>query len=284
LNARTEETLNWAHNKIRSNLEDLVAWDVLTRDIVEPTMSRISTTTSLEETAEDVDLVVEAVFEDLELKQRLFRELDHLCPERTILASNTSSLMPSMLTSATEREDRVIVAHFMYPPHLMPLVEVVPAEGTSDETVDCVVDLIEALDKHPVLVQKEVVGFIVNRIQMALVHEALSIVDEGIASPQDVDLAVKESFGRRLAVAGPVEMIEIMDGWDQLLQVMNYILPHLNRSREAPSVITEMVKEGRLGAKKGSDGFYEWTPESAETWSKQLDRFLAGFLSSSNET
>lgn len=272
-----DEILAQAKDKIRRNLQQMAEWQLISASDIQPIVNRMRFTTSLEEAAGNADLVVEAVVEDLALKQEVFRELDQVCPERTILASNTSSLMPSALASATQRPDRVLVAHFVYPPHLMPLVEIVRSPATSEETVQAVCGVLRAAGKHPVILQKEAIGFIINRLQIALFHEALTIVDRGIASAQDVDIAVKESFGRRMAVAGPFEMIEIMDGWDALLKVMNYILPDLNASREPTSLIRKMVKEGKLGAKRGSDGFYEWPPEAADAWSEKLESFLAEF-------
>jgi len=274
-----EEILVRAKANVQRNLQQMAEWHLISSDAIHPIFNRMRFTTSLQEAACDADLVVEAVVEDLAVKQEVFRELDQVCPERTVLASNTSSLMPSALASVTERPDRVLVAHFIYPPHLMPLVEIVRCPSTSDETVQAVYGALKAAGKHPVILQKEAIGFIINRLQIALFHEALTIVDRGIASAQDVDVAVKESFGRRMAVAGPFEMIEIMDGWDALLKVMNYILPDLNASREPTPLIRKMVKDGALGAKRGTDGFYEWPPGAADAWSKKLESFLAEFAS-----
>ena len=278
----TEEKLQQATQRIQRHLRELTDWGIVPAGEVPSTMDRIQTTTVLEEAAADADLVVEAVFEDLTLKQRIFRELDSICPECTILASNTSSLMPSMLASATERPDRVLVAHYFYPPYLLPLVEIVRSEFTSDETVDTIYELLKAVGKSPIVVQKEALGFIANRLQVALFREALHIVERGIATAQDVDIAVKNSFGRRLAVAGPLEMLEQQAGWDMVLQIAGYILPDLDGSTEICPLVLEKVERGELGAKTGK-GFYEWTPESAEAWRKKMMEALVGFLRTSTE-
>jgi 3-hydroxybutyryl-CoA dehydrogenase len=272
----SQEILEQAINKIERDLQEQKDWGFITAGEVQSTLDNIQTTTVLPDAAADADLVIEAVFEDLELKQRVFRELDQICPEHTILASNTSSLMPSTLASVTNRPDRVLVAHFFYPPPLMPLLEIVRSAFTSDETVAAVYDVAKAARKSPIVVQKEALGFIANRLQVALLREALYIVEQGIATAQEVDIAVKQSFGRRLSIAGPIEMAEVQDGWDLVLQVENYILPDLDVSRRPSRLIFDMVERGELGAKSGK-GFYEWTEASLEAWRKKLVTTLADF-------
>jgi 3-hydroxybutyryl-CoA dehydrogenase len=157
----------------------------------------------------EADFVVEAVFEDLALKRSVFADLDRLSPERTILSSNTSSFMSSQLASATGRPDKVVVANWWNPPYLLPLVEVVRGPDTSDDTIETTRALLTKAGKRPVVLQKESLGFIGNRMQFALLREAVSIVERGIASPEDVDAVVTNSFGRRLAVAGPLEVFDL---------------------------------------------------------------------------
>lgn len=278
----TADKLQRARQAIRRNLEELSDWGLVPAAEIQAAMDRIQTTTAFEEAASDADLVIEAVFEDLALKQQIFRELDGLCPERTILTSNTSTLMPSTLASATRRPDRVLVTHYFYPPHLLPLVEIVRGESTSDETVQVIYRLLKAVGKRPIVVQKEALGFIANRLQVALLREALHIVERGIATPQDVDVAVKNSFGRRLAVAGPFETLEVQDGWDVALQIEKYMLSDLDASKEPSPLILKKIERGELGTKTGR-GFYEWTAESAEAWRKKLAGTLAGFVRSDSE-
>jgi 3-hydroxybutyryl-CoA dehydrogenase len=269
--------LREAREQIRRNLLDQVGWGLISADAVQAVLDRIQETTCLAEAAQDVDLVIEAVPEDLGLKRQVLRELDRLCPEHTILGSNTSSFMPSMLASATERPDRVLGVHFFYPPPLMPLVELVQGPYTSDATVGAVLAAVESAGKCPIVIRKEAMGFLVNRLQSALLREALYVVEQGIASAQDVDTAVKESFGRRLAVAGPLEMAEVQDGWDVIAEIQRHILPDLNASAEPSPLIREMVDRGELGPKTGK-GFYAWAPESLEEWRRRLAGALACFL------
>lgn len=273
----SREQLDRAVRNVRRNLRDLADWGIVSADDVDPIMGRISTCSSLEQALQDVDLVVEAVFERLELKQEVFRNMDAICPPSVILASNTSSLMPSTLAAATKHPERVIVAHFFYPPPLMPLVEIVGNPAVPEDTIQVVCSALKQAGKSPIIVRKEALGFIANRLQVALLREAAYIIDQGIASAQDVDIAVKESFGRRLAHKGPIEMAEVQDGWDVIAQIDRYILPDLDRSIEPAPIILEKINRGEIGPKTGK-GFYEWTPESVASWNRELTRALAGSL------
>lgn len=274
---RSEEKLAQAKLAIERNLRELVQWGILSENRVEPTLDRVRTTTALEQAAGNADLVVEAVVEDLEVKKRLFSDLDAICPERTIFASNTSTLLPSMLAAATNRPDRVLVAHYFNPPYLMPLVEIVRGDQTSDETLRAVHELMKAVGKSPIVCQKEAPGFIANRLQLVLWREAFNIVQRGIASPEDVDIAVKNSFGRRLGVAGPFEIYEHNDGYDLTLQCEQYMLPDMDTSQDSYPLLLEKVAKGELGAKTGK-GFYDWTPEFTRTWREKMVKNLIGYL------
>jgi 3-hydroxybutyryl-CoA dehydrogenase len=274
--------LQTVEDRIHRNLLELVEWGLTERDQVGSTLERIETAEDVEEAGAEADLVIEAVFENLEVKQEVFRTLDAVCPEHTILASNTSSLMPSLLARVTKRPDRVLVAHYFYPPYLMPLVEIVPSESTSDQVVTAVRELLDGMGKKPIVVQKEALGFIVNRLQMALFREALNIVERGIATAQDVDTAVTTSFGRRLAVVGPLQLLEHQDGWEQALAIDQYIVPDLsNRTGPSPLVL-EKIERGELGSRTGK-GFYRWTAASTEAFTRRLEEALAGFLRADRE-
>jgi 3-hydroxybutyryl-CoA dehydrogenase len=167
----------------------------------------------------------------------------------------------------------VLVAHYFNPPYLLPLVEIVRGPATSDATVHTMYDLLTKVGKRPALVQHEVPGFIGNRLQIALVREALSIVEQGIASPQDVDTVIKNGFGRRLAAAGVFEIFEIA-GWGLVSSVMANLLPHISSSTELPRTLQDKVSRGELGVKTGR-GFYTWTAESAEALQQRIARTLA---------
>lgn len=268
----SEENLRQAVESMQSNLEMLMHAGAITRAQAERTVANVSTGTRLRDVVEDVDVVIEAVFEDLAVKRQVFAELDEWCPKRTILASNTSALLPSKLASATQRPDKVLVTHFDNPPYLLPMVEVVRCEATSDETVATICQLLTAVGKSPAIVQKEVPGFIENRLLAALFREAMSIVDRGIASPQDVDMVIKTGFGRRCPVAGIFESYEIA-GWDLVFPGVSQLLLEIDSSRELPASLREKVERGELGVKTGK-GFYEWTPESAEALKQRIVQAL----------
>ncbi len=257
----SRKRLDAAMTNIRKDLSTLAGADLITPHQAEQAMQNIHLILNLEEVG-DADFVVEAVFENLDLKRSIFSRLDAICPPRTILSSNTSTLLPSALASATRRPDKFLVTHYFNPPYLLPLVEVVRGKQTSDETITTVIDFLKKIGKSPALVQKEVPGFIGNRLQMALLREALFLVEQDIASPQDVDVVIKNSFGRRLSTAGVFEVFEIA-GWDLIQEIALNLLPAISSSMELSPLLQDKVKKGELGTKTGK-GFYQWTPDSGE--------------------
>ena len=269
---RTEEKLQQTIKSIQANLQMLISLGMVSQEQAEQVLKNIHPGTVLKDVVADADVVIESVFENLKLKQEIFQELDKLCPERTILATNSSTLVPSKLASVTQRPDKVLGTHYFNPPHLLPLVEVVCSSETSDETITTICDLLTKVGKSPAIVRKEVPGFIGNRLQAALVREALSIVEQGIASPEDVDLVIKKGFGRRYAAAGVFEILEIA-GWDLVLAATPYVLPYIENSTEISPLVKDKVDRGELGVKTGK-GFYEWTPESAEALKQRIGRAL----------
>ena len=273
---RDEKRMEQARVKIEKSLIELADWELISKDDIAPTLDRIDLTVDLEAAGSNADFVVESVVEVLEVKEKLFAKLDAICPPHTILASNTSSLMPTTLAAATQRPDRFLIAHYFNPPYLMPLVEIVRGEDTTDDAVDAVFSLYKQMDKRPIICQKEAPGFIVNRLQLVLWREAFSLVQRGIASPQDVDRAVKDSFGRRLGMVGPFELYEYIDGYDLTVQCEKYILPDIDTSHTSNPLLLEKVEKGELGAKTGK-GFYEWTPEFTEKWRKNILKGLVEY-------
>ena len=273
LHDRDQAQLERANGSIADGLARLVDIGRITAEDADAAPTRIIMETDLRAAVADVDLVIEAVSEDLELKRAVFHDLDAWAPPHAILASNTSTFMPSLLAAATTRPERVLVAHYFNPPYLLPLVELVRGERTSDATVATMRDLYHGIGKSPAVVQREAPGFVGNRLQMALLREALAIVDAGIASPEDVDTIVKTSFGRRLAVAGVFEVFEAA-GWDLTLAVADQLFPSIDRSAEPPASLREKVARGELGLKTGR-GFYEWTPEEAAALRRRIGDGLA---------
>ena len=272
LNSRSEESLRRGLARVQDTLRGLTEMGVVTREQAESVPSRIHPSVDLKETVEDADVVIENVYEDLALKRRVFEEIDRWCPERAILVSGTSTLGLSELASATRRPDKVVLANYANPPHLVPSVEVLRNEATSDETVATLCELLTTVGKRPVVIQQEVPGFVANRLQMALTREALSLVQRGIVSPQDVDTIIKNGIGRRWAVAGVFEVWELA-GWDLISEMGSWLFPDLEASNDVPQLLRDKIESGDLGVKTGK-GFYDWTPESAEALRQRIAHAL----------
>ena len=273
LNDVSEEKLQQALANIRRNLQFLVENEFITSQQIESTMNHCYPVLSMQDAVSDVDVVVEAVYENVEVKQQLFQRLDALSPDRTILASNSSTIVPSRMASVTHRPQQVLVAHYINPPYLMPVVELVRAPDTSDDTVNTMYALYKQMGKTPVIVQKEVPGFLVNRLQGAIWREALYLAEQGIASPEDIDNVVTHSFGRRLSTIGYFTVADHIAGLDLSLIACNLVFPYLNSSSVVPSILQKKVQKGELGVKTGK-GFYTWTPESADALRQKLLRNL----------
>jgi 3-hydroxybutyryl-CoA dehydrogenase len=273
LHDRDEALLDSALRRVDDSLALLARNGLLTAEAVERARANLSPTAELGYAVAEADLVVEAVYEDLALKQRIFRDVDAHAPKGAILASNTSTFMPSLLAGATHRPSQVLVAHYFNPPHLTPLVEVVRGPETSDETVETVRALLAGIGKRPVVIQKETLGFVGNRLQIALLREALAIVEAGVASIEDVDAIVTCGFGRRLAAAGPFEIFDLA-GLEVVQAVAVQLLPEIASTTTISPVLAERVAQGNVGPKSGQ-GFYPWTEESAAAARQRIGRALA---------
>jgi 3-hydroxybutyryl-CoA dehydrogenase len=256
----SEPALWAAREHIEGNLGDSAEAQAAVR--------RIAFLTSLEEALEGVDYVVEAVSERLPLKQELFAIFDRATPRHAILSSNTSSFMPSQLSGSTTRPDKVLVTHYFNPPHVVPLVEVVRGPETSQETIDTVHSLYEQMGKAPVVVEKERLGFIGNRLQFALFREALALVDDGVATIEDIDTVIHTSIGRRWSVAGIFEVFDLA-GLDTVLAVAYALLPDLSNTTTPSPILEDLVANGNLGIKSGK-GFYDWPQEQGDEARKRI--------------
>ena len=271
LHSRSEESLERARRMMRDSLERLHDLGRIPEQQAESVPDGVRMSTEMGELVGDADLVIESIYEDIDTKTDLFAQLDDLCPDRTILASNTSSFLPSRLAVATTRPDKVINAHFLNPPFFVPLVEVVPTEETSEETTSVVMELLTSLGKQPILVKREAPGFVASRLQMALLREALWLVENKVASAEDVDKAINAGLGRRWATAGVLQVLEVA-GWDLISRVAADVFPHLSNADD-PALLREMVERGNIGVKAGK-GFYDWTPEQTEDLRRRIARGL----------
>lgn len=220
----------------------------------------------------DVGIVVETVTEDLPLKRTIFAELETLAPSGIPLTSNSSSFPISRIGEGLASQSRMMGLHFFMPAHLVPLVEVVRSVHTDVALAEAVGETMTSLGKRPVQVRKDVIGFLGNRIQGALMREALWLIEEGVASPEDVDATVRLSFGFRYAAAGPITQKE-HSGWDTTCAVAKIIWPDLSNAPGPPPVLQKNVDEGRIGFKTGR-GFFEWTPQSIAAERARYERAL----------
>ena len=221
---------------------------------------------------ERASIVIETVAEDLALKRALFRDLDARVPAHIPLGSNSSSYPISKIAAGLSTRRRMFGAHYFMPAEIVPLVEVVLGADSDAELGLKVCELFTAMKKKPVLVKKDIAGFLANRIQHALMREALSLIDAGIASPEDVDLAVRYSFGFRYAAVGPIMQKEI-SGWDTTLRAGTEIYPTLSNTATVPACLAERVAQGKIGMKSG-EGFLKWTPDSIKAAKAEYERKL----------
>jgi 3-hydroxybutyryl-CoA dehydrogenase len=271
-----EEFLSLGLKKIQSNLSSMAQHGIGSQDDIKPALLRIKTTLSLKEAASEARFIVEAVSENLGLKQKIFYDLDSLCSPDTILATNTSVISITEIAKETRNKNRILGTHFWNPPYLIPLVEVVRGKETSSETVDVTFDLLKRVGKHPVKVNKDVPGFVGNRLQHALWREAVSIVEHEIADAATVDECIKFGFGLRLPVLGPLENADMV-GLDLTLAIHDYILKHLESSPKPSPFLKEKVEHGELGFKTGQ-GFYQWSPDQAKETQKKLENYLLKWI------
>lgn len=250
--------------RIRANLR-LVGGEEAAADLVRPH-------DALAACVGDADVVIEAVPEDLGLKQRVFAEIEAAAPAHALLGSNTSVIPITRIMSGLRLRHRAMGTHWWNPPYQIPLVEVVQADDSGSAEIADMMGLLEAIGKKPVHVRRDVPGFIGNRLQHAMWREAIALVAGGVCDAATVDTVVKESFGRRLAVLGPLENADLV-GTDLVLQVHGYVLPDLDRTPGPQPLLAELVAAGRLGMKTGH-GFRDWTEAQAEAVRTALARHL----------
>jgi 3-hydroxybutyryl-CoA dehydrogenase len=257
-------SLDQVRTRIAANLRDL--------GDDEAAAERVKPCADLAETVRDADFVVEAVSEDLAIKQKLFAEVErHVRPD-AILASNTSVIPITSIMQGLGRRERALGTHWWNPPYLVPLVEVIGTQWTAADVIERTMALHAAAGKKPAHVKKDVAGFIGNRLQHALWREAIALVEQGICDAETVDMVIKAAFGRRLAVLGPLENADLV-GTDLTLAIHKTVLPEID-SRPRPSPYLErLAAEGKLGFKSG-EGFRKWTPQQQAELRAQVVQHL----------
>ena len=252
----SESAVEEAVKRMKSWMDLSVSKGKMTQMEADDTLGRVKTTTNLKDLS-DCSFALEAVFENLEVKEGIFAQLDNILPPEAIIATNTSSMSITVLAEYTRRQKKVVGMHFFNPPQIMKLVEVVRGYKTDDETVKQTMELSHALGKEPIEVKRDTPGFIVNRILIPQLLEAVRLVEEGVATPEDVDKAI------RLGLNSPMGPFELQDytGVDIGLNVVDHFYEEFRNDRwAAPLSLRALVRAGRLGRKTGA-GWYDYTPK-----------------------
>ena len=237
---------------------------------VERTLRRIEVFETESSAVDGAEYVTEAVAEDLALKQDLFSRIEPLVGPHAILASNSSSFPITEIAVGMERPERAILTHWFNPPHIVPVVEVVPGKRTSDSTTEATLTLLARVGKTPVRLNQEIPGFLVNRVQVAMYREIWDLLDRGIADPDQIDRAIRGSMGFRLAAIGPLAVNDFA-GLDVTCRVYQNLITDMRRDTELPSRVKRLLDEGRFGVKTGA-GIYDYTPQSIELERAERDR------------
>jgi 3-hydroxybutyryl-CoA dehydrogenase len=270
-----KKVIEQAFRRMNSAVRTLVQAGILTEEKAKLSLAHVRGTASMAEATKDVDLVIEAVPEKIDLKKSVFSELDEACPTHTIFASNTSTFSITEMAEATKRPERVLGAHWMNPPYLLPLVEVIPGAKTSEEVINIVRDFLTSLGKRPILC-RDTPGFIVNRIHTALLVEAISLVEQGVATVEDVDNAWTQHLGLRYYI-GPFEAMDSF-GLDTELSQYSYLYEKLKETKfRPPDLLKKKVSDGELGLKTGK-GFYDYAGKRVENIISERDRRLIEVL------
>ncbi|MFP6767511.1 MAG: 3-hydroxyacyl-CoA dehydrogenase family protein [Planctomycetaceae bacterium] len=262
-----------AVDRIAGNLEQLTEAGLIEEDAVPDVLGRITVCESLEETVAGAGFVTEAAWEDLAVKQELFGKLEALVSPGTILASNSSSFKISETARDLDHPERAVVTHWFNPPHVIPVVEVVGGERTSEATVTTAVEMLEGIGKMAVRVDKELTGFLVNRVQVAMMREIWDLLDRGVATAAEIDRAIRGSMGLRLAALGPLAISDYA-GWDIATATFENLVQDMRGDTEIPGRIRQLVEDGQLGAKTGQ-GLFSYP---AEELPGQLARRDADYL------
>lgn len=269
--------------KVRNNMKLLVEKGIVTEADVDAIVKKISFTQDIEsEGVKTAELVVECVLEDMEMKQNLFAQLEGIVAEDCIFCTNTSVMSPTEISAKCTHKERLVGTHFWNPAFLIPLVEVVKTDATTDEVAETVMNVLTAAGKKPVLCKKDVPGFIANRMQHALWREAISIVERGIADAKTVDDACKYSFGLRLPYLPPLVNSDMV-GTQLTYNIHSYVLQDLEDRHDASPLLKEMIDKGELGFRAETvdgkkTGFMEYTEDEIASINGGLNEYLIKML------
>ncbi|WP_134684654.1 3-hydroxyacyl-CoA dehydrogenase family protein [Brevibacillus migulae] len=267
-----EKYLQKAWKAIADHLSLLVQEGIITEASKQQALNRITSTTDLAIAVQEADFITEAIPEVIEMKWELYEKLERLAKPNTIIASNTSTFPIARLAEKMATPHRMIITHFFNPAQLVPLVEIVRHEQTAGDVVEATIELMKAIGKSPVLLKKDVPGFIANRLQAALAREAFFLMEQGVAEAADIDLAVTAGPGFRWSFIGPIETADF-GGLDTWKRVIDNLAPVLDKSERAPDVIERCVDKGDLGTKTGK-GIYAYDEQSVVQKLRERDEFF----------
>ncbi|MDD8048007.1 MAG: 3-hydroxyacyl-CoA dehydrogenase family protein [Thomasclavelia sp.] len=249
------EALDNAKSRIKENIDILLEEKELTSSSAQTIQDNLSYSIDMD-VFKDCDLVVECIIEDVNIKKQFFSQISKLVRDDTIIASNTSGISINILSSAVDKPERFIGMHWFNPPHLIPLIEIIKGDNTKQEIAQTIYDLSLSIDKKPVIVKKDVVGFAANRLQLAVLREALYLVENDVISKEGIDDVMKYGLGFRYACLGPLEVVDL-GGLDVFYHVSEYLMQDLCDSHDVPKLLKEAYDEGHYGVKT-KEGFYDY--------------------------
>lgn len=265
-----------AIERVSNNLKELVDLSLITEEQAKEAMKYISISDNVESSCEKAKVVIEAVFENLEIKQDVFKVLDEMLPASVPILSNTSGLRITDIAAKTKHPERTLTAHFWLPATLIPLVEVVIGDNSSPQLAEEIKEMLLSWGKAPVIVKKDLPGQLANRILQAVIREAVNIVETGLASPEDVDTAIKMGMALRFPVWGPLEHVDAA-GVDLCCSVQNTVLPEISGRSDASPLFSRLIDNGNLGYKSG-EGFYNWSKKDMNALIKKRNEFIVHAL------
>ena len=243
-------------DRVQKNLEVMLQTGLLESINLDEVISRMIVCQGEQEACEQSEFIIEAIAEDLDNKREFFSRCEKVVSESSILASNTSSFPNSMIAAGLVHPERCINTHWFNPAHVIPVVEIIPGEHTSEDVVGEVMELLQSIGKQPIRLHKEVPGFALNRIQIAMFREMVDLVEQGVISPSDLDRAVRGSLAIRWAAAGPMRVGDF-GGWDVLGKVYEILVPSLRSDTQVHDILAALISRGEYGIKSGQ-GFYEY--------------------------
>ncbi len=268
---RSEAAVTRARARVAANLAAMQPYGLIDDAGITALWERLEFHVGMQAAAA-ADLVIEAITEDLAEKQRLFAELETICRDDAILLSTTSGMRATDIAAHARLPGRIIVGHYWNPPHLLALVEVAPGQHTESAVTDAVMAFLRSTGHAPVLCRVEALGFVANRLQHALWREAIAIVERGIATPEEVDEALKNSFGARTPVLGIFEHLDLV-GAQTTFSIHSYLLADLDAQTSPNRILRDKIERGELGAASGV-GFYDWSKKSAADVLRARDTLL----------